>query len=219
MAEIPKDEVTLNDLYAWYESKKKLAALKASEHLIRMRVFKHFFKSPKEGTNTVELEGGYELKAVQPIDRKIEEKELKALAALKVIDCLDQLKALNVRIEELDPQAFLVNAVGINLTKLVVWKPELSISEYRKLTDVQAAIFDRVLIVKDGSPQMDVVPSAAKKKELEAAAAPQAPAYIPAPPQAVPVKLEPLEIPQFVPRTVNVDHGDTGYGIAGKPPF
>lgn len=131
--------VTPADLVEWYKMKKQLAALKVAENLLRNRIFKFFFKTPTEGTNSHPLKDGTGavLKAVHGIARKIDESELEALR--------DAMATEGSNLPE------------FGLTKLIKWKPELSISEYRKLSDEDKQIFDRVLIVKPESPQVDIV--------------------------------------------------------------
>lgn len=131
MVEIPENEVTQKDLDTWFLAKKELAKLKVSEMLLRTKIFKFFFKAPKEGTNKFELADHWELKAVHSIDRKVDHA---AFVALK-----DQLVAN-----------------GISPQKIVEYKPELKLSEYRELTEEQRHIVDQFLIIKPGSPQLDI---------------------------------------------------------------
>jgi len=49
-----------------------------------------------------------------------------------------------------------LHGLELDFTKLIVWKPELKLSEYRKLSEAQRQVFDRVLVVKPGSPQVDI---------------------------------------------------------------
>jgi len=137
--------VTPAELAKWFMLKKQLADVKTAEILLRTRIFKFFFPTPEEGTNTHPLKDGTgaELKAVHTIDRKVDEGELEALK--------EAMFAEGSNLPEMD------------LTTLIVWEPKLKISEYRKLTDEQKQVFDRCLVVKPGSPQVDIkIPKRAK---------------------------------------------------------
>ncbi len=70
--------VTPAELAKWFLLKKQLSEVKTAEMLMRSRIFKFFFPTPEEGTNTHPLKDGTgaELKAVHSIDRKVDEGEL-----------------------------------------------------------------------------------------------------------------------------------------------
>lgn len=142
MPEIPKDEVTEGkDLAAWFKMALELKALKASEMLLRKRVFGGFFPDPKEGVNKAPLKDGYVLEATYPIERKFDEAALTAMA----------------------PQ---FEEHKIVTDSLVKQKPSLVVSAYRLLTDEQRVVFDQALVIKPGSPtSMKVVPPKAEKEK------------------------------------------------------
>lgn len=145
MADLTEETaVTPAELSKWYLLKKQLAEVKTAESLMRSRIAKFFFPTPDEGTNTHPLKDGTgaNLKMVHTIDRKVDEGELEALreAMSKAED---------------DPKDNL-HGLELDFTKLIVWKPELKLSEYRKLSEAQRAVFDRVLVVKPGMPQLDI---------------------------------------------------------------
>lgn len=138
MTEIPPNTVTQKDLEEWYKATEELTRAKAKEILLRMRIFKHYFPAPKEGTNTFVLPDSYELKGVHKINRSVEE------AALEV------LKPKFVEAK-------------IRVDSLIEYKPDLKIKEYRTLTDEQRTLFDQALIIKDGTPDLKIVlPAKAK---------------------------------------------------------
>lgn len=132
MTEIPPRAPTLDDLAEWYRIKEQLNALKAKEALLRRFVFNGFFPTPKEGTNSYKLPDGFVLKATYPIDRAIDEAAMTALA---------------------DP----FREAGISVDSLIRRKPELVVKEYRTLTAEQATLFDQCLVIKPGSPQLEIV--------------------------------------------------------------
>jgi hypothetical protein len=132
MAEIPENEVTMADVHLWYEMQEQLAKLKVNEMLLRKRIVAKFFPTPKEGVNSHPLEAGWVMKADCGIDRKIEEAVLTTLKP-----------------------AF--KEAKISVDKLVRWKPELAVKEYRALNEEQRHLFDQALIIKPSSPQLEIV--------------------------------------------------------------
>lgn len=135
MSLIPADTVTEADLAAWFNAKKELDKAKASEMLLRIRIFRFYFPTPVEGTNTVKLPDvdgvPYALKATYPITRKVD-------AAL--LDVLTK-----TMLEQLIP-----------VDNLIKRTPELVLKEYRTLTAEQLVIFDQVLEIKPGSPALEI---------------------------------------------------------------
>ena len=136
--------VTAEDLKNWYELQAELTRVKAAEAMLRSRIYKHFFpqaaagEDGTEGTNTVDLNDGTGavIKAQRKVERKVLEPELDAYkAALK---------------EEGS------NLPKLPLNKLLKYKPELSVSEYRKLTAEEQKVCDTFLNIKDGSPQVEI---------------------------------------------------------------
>lgn len=145
MAELEEAQaVTPAELSKWYLLKKQLAEVKTAESLMRSRIAKFFFPAPDEGTNTHPLKDGTgaNLKMVHTIDRKVDEGELEALKAALAEAAEDEKNNLH--------------GLELPFDELIVWKPELKIGAYRKLTEAQQAVFDRVLVVKPGMPQLDI---------------------------------------------------------------
>ena len=139
MAVIPADTITMEDLNQWNTMHQQLAALKSSEMLLRMRIFKGMFEDPHEGTNTVPLAQGWVIKATYPITRK------------------PDVALLTAATGEL-------RAAGIPLDSVIIYKPEVAVREYKKLSDAHRNLIDRVLDIKPGSPQMEIVlPARAKE--------------------------------------------------------
>lgn len=146
MADITEETaVTQAELSKWYLLKKQLSEIKTAESLMRSRIAKFFFPAPDEGTNKHPLKDGTGavLKMTQTIDRKVDEGELEALR--------DAMMAA-----EDDPKNNL-HGMELDFTKLIVWEPKLKLAEYRKLSEAQREVFDRVLIVKPRMPQLDIV--------------------------------------------------------------
>ncbi len=129
---------TLADLARWFTMKAELGRLKSAEGLLRARLFRHWFPTPTEGTNTTPLNDGTGalLKGVHVINRDVDPASLDALRASIVAEGS--------------------NLPKLDFGKLIKWKPEVVIKEYRTLTEEERNLFDQCLIVKPGSPQMEV---------------------------------------------------------------
>lgn len=132
MSVIPEIEVTQEDLEKWYVLQDQLKALKHTESILRKRIFSHYFPTPAEGNNDIELADGFLLKGTYPITRKVDEG---AFTTLK--------------------ETF--REKGINPDNLVDWKPSLVKAAYNRLTAEERKLFDQVLTIKPGSPSMKVV--------------------------------------------------------------
>lgn len=114
----------------WLQLKAELAAIKKREADLRQMLFEGAFPNPVEGTNTVALEDGTIVKGTYKISRNIDE------AALPSV--LEQM-----------PEAVRDN--------LVAYKPSLSVAVYRKLTAEERKTFDQALIIKPGTPTLEVI--------------------------------------------------------------
>lgn len=139
MVEVPENEVTPADLAQWYKMKQELGRLKSAEALLRAKIAKFFFPAPVEGSrNKVPLNDGTgaQLQLDHTINRSVE------------IGSLDALR------KEIAVEGY--NGPKLNLDELVKWKPEVNMSAYRALTDEERLFFERALIVKPGSPSLDI---------------------------------------------------------------
>lgn len=133
-------EITYADLVKLFQMREQLATLKSAEAMLRKRVFAHYFPNPTEGSaeNKVPLNDGTGaiLQADHKLNRKVDEGELEKLKLA-------------------------INAEGSNLpklkfSKLIKWKPEVAIGEYRKLSDEDRLVFDRCLVVTPGMPEVKI---------------------------------------------------------------
>lgn len=139
---IPPNIVTQADLEQWYVMQEQLKALKASEMLLRRRIFGAYFPSPVEGTNKAQLDGGFVLNGKYPIERKVD------IAAFQA-----------------NRERF--QTAHIAADKLVKYEPSLVLSAYRELTAEQQQLFDQCLVVKPGAPALEIVkPKKAKAAEV-----------------------------------------------------
>lgn len=133
-----EDTLSMADLYEWYRLKDELNKIKASESLLRKKIARHMFPEPTEGVNTSEPldSSGAVAKLTHVINRKVLPAEYFALD-----------EAINTEGS---------NAPKINLSELVVFKPELVLKAYKQLTEEERTYFDQCLEIKDGSPQLEI---------------------------------------------------------------
>lgn len=144
-ATIPDNPVTMADLQEWYRLKQELGKIKSAEALLRSKIFGFYFTDPKEGTNKHELNDGTGavLKGTHVINRSVDQGSLDAYR--------DQMGQEGSNLPKL------------NLGALIKWKPEVVIGEYRKLTAEEQLAFDQCLVIKPGSPQLEItIPKKAK---------------------------------------------------------
>jgi hypothetical protein len=133
-------ENILQQVGRWFNKQKELRKVKAEEMEQRKLLYAHFFPNPEEGTNTAPLDGEWVIKGGRKISREIDPGELQARGEA-------------------------LAAAGLPLVNLVEWKPSLKLKEYRNLTDEQRTLFDFVLLIKDGSPSLEVaIPAKARPK-------------------------------------------------------
>ena len=122
-------------LLMWQELADLQKKLKVLEMDMRKKMAAHFFPSPTEGTNTVDIGKGWKVKLKHTINRTADE------AAFEGV-----FEELN----KLGDEAF-------QKEDLFKFKPELKKAQYNKFSDKQKGIFDQCLIIKPGSPAIEVV--------------------------------------------------------------
>lgn len=129
-------------ILAWEAAVKALAAAKDAEAALRKEVLAEAFafdpEALREGTENFELGNGYKLKAVFKISRNLNNEN----------EAVDKVLS---KIEKTDPEgAFIAE-------RLVKWKPELSVSEYKKLPEKFKKMFDEVVTSKEAVPSLELV--------------------------------------------------------------
>lgn len=139
-----------NKIVEWQRLKQHIAIhvtpLVGQEMALRKELMAMAFPTAVEGTNNFDLGHGYTLKGVKKLTYDLNNK---ADAGYPTDKAYDEIVALG------NEGAFLAE-------RLIVYKPELSVSEYKKLdpnnpTHVQIkAIIDEVLTIKDASPTLEV---------------------------------------------------------------
>lgn len=132
-------DVLQNQLNEWWLTTQELKVVKAAESILRKDVFEKAFPNPVEGTNKLNLGSGWVLKATYGMNRKVIPDVL--------FENTEQLINLEVPID-----------------MLIRYKPEISVTIYKLLTESQKHIFDQCITVTPGSPSLEVVmPKAGKK--------------------------------------------------------
>lgn len=169
MSQIPdQPQVTPEQMYerlqVWFGMADQLGQLKTAEVLARKALAAYYFPTPEEGTNRMDLGGGFDLKLDFKINRDVDEAALNALAG--------DAKALK-----------LIEKLKIPMADLFYQKWELKLGAYRTLNDEQRKFVDALLTIKEGTPGLSIVPvadragQAAHVAAAEAAAAENAPQY------------------------------------------
>ena len=129
-------------ILAWEAAVKALAAAKDAEAALRKEVLAEAFafdpEALREGTENFELGNGYKLKAVFKISRNLNNEN----------EAVDKVLS---KIEKTGPEgAFIAE-------RLVKWKPELSVSEYKKLPEKFKKLIDEVVTSKEAMPSLELV--------------------------------------------------------------
>ena len=121
-------------LEMFHEATRKLAEYKELEMSLRKTIVDNYFDSENlEGTENLDLGEGYKLKCVKKLNRSFVTKEESEIE--KVLDKLpDEISS-----------------------RIIKYKPELSVSEYKKLDDKNRKIFDKLIVTKEASPSLEIV--------------------------------------------------------------
>lgn len=133
-------------LMLWQNAKNALTEAKNFEMDIRKLAVKVFVPKPEEGTNTVELGGGFKLKAVVKYNYKLLDNDI-------VDKTLQEIAKIG------NEGAFIAD-------RLVSWTPTFLLTEYRKLQeDAEAGsetaksilkLTEKMLIIEDAAPTLDI---------------------------------------------------------------
>lgn len=158
MVQIPEQtaltpEQAFERLQVWFGMQQQLGDLKTAEVLARKGLADYYFPTPEEGTNRIDLGGGFDLKLDHKINRVVDEAALMGLdkAALKFI-----------------------TDHKIPMGELFVQKWELKTGAYRTLDDAQRKFVDALLDIKDGTPALAIVPVADREGHAKHVAAAEA---------------------------------------------
>lgn len=121
-------------LVEWQKANEQLTFLKAHEMQLRKEVFAEAFPTPIEGTNKLALDDAHQLTAQYKLNRKLDD------------------AALIVSGQALYDQ-------GVPLDKLVVYKPELKVAEFKALQTEDNAkfqLFAQLVTESPGSPTLSI---------------------------------------------------------------
>lgn len=123
-------------LLEWNNIAETMKELKKKEIDLRIKLADHYFPNPDEGTNTVDLGNGWKVKDKHKINRKCDEASFDAV-----------FKELPEGTKD----------------RLIKYKPEVVLKEYRRLSLREQKIFDQALIIKPGTPELQLVEPKEKK--------------------------------------------------------
>ena len=128
------DKMDQNQLLMnWQKATTDLLIAKEHEMNMRKHIVGRLFPNAKEGTNNFNLGNGYKLTAVVKFNYKFESN--------------DKVQEMIMEFER----------IGSDVSaRLVKWKPEPSITEYRKLTGQYKAIVDAAIIITDATPSLEI---------------------------------------------------------------
>ena len=128
------DKMDQNQLLTnWQKATTDLLIAKEHEMNMRKHIVGRLFPNAKEGTNNFNLGNGYKLTAIVKFNYKFESN--------------DKVQEMIMEFER----------IGSDISaRLVKWKPEPSITEYRKLTGMSKEIADKAIIITDATPSLEI---------------------------------------------------------------
>ena len=133
------DENHLHLLKDWNEAREQLKHWTKLESDLRDKLVTQLFDSSKtEGTETLELQGDWKLKATKRLSFNLSNKDG---ALVSILQTLPSIIAEN----------------------LIRWNPDLNLTMYRKLDAPTQQLFTPVLTIKPGKPTLELVPPNANK--------------------------------------------------------
>lgn len=127
----------------WKEAAALLAKIKLAENEMRKQVVEAFSSEAApghSGTENIDIGWGHILKIVHGLNYKLDTADDSA-ATMKALEKIEKSMVGGSIIAE----------------RLVKWKPELSVSEYKLLSPANKAIIDKVLTITDATPQVSLV--------------------------------------------------------------
>ena len=150
----PWDALNQDELLMLHKQKQEtLAALKEEELELRKYIINRAFPQKEEGTNTLELGNGYELKAVVKYNYKLADNDT-------VEKTLQEIAAIG-------------NEGSFIADRLVSWTPNFLKTEYTKLQEDAGAgdetakkilkLTEKMLTINDAAPTLTIKPPKAKK--------------------------------------------------------
>lgn len=141
------DSMNENDLLMlWADKKKAIEAAKEDEMELRKYIVSREFPQKQEGTNTKELGNGYQLKSAIKYNYNLADNNV-------VEDCLGKIAALG-------------NSGSFIADRLVSWKPNFLLTEYRQLVEDKdkgskfaeqcLSIVNEMLTITEAAPTLEI---------------------------------------------------------------
>lgn len=131
-------------LAAWQKTAEEAAALSLKETELRLNIVNTFFGGAGEGTNTLVLEDGKELKADIKFNRKVETTQLDGLRAWL---------AANANNPQHSNRAAVLQGI---LDACVEYKPSVIVGNYKELDDDAKKLIADVITEKPGTPGLKI---------------------------------------------------------------
>lgn len=123
----------------WQEAKKRLTLATNNEMELRKEIVARTFDPKKvKGTENIPLANGWKLKAIKKQNYNLRGTKEEVVAAMT------QMSAETQR-------------------ELVKWSPKLSLTKYKLLDEKDLAAIDKVIVVTDATPTLELVEPKAKK--------------------------------------------------------
>lgn len=139
-------------LDAWHKAQAAAnAALEAAAPLVAAAdeaaaaLITGFFTNATEGTNTVELGFGKQLKYDQPISRSVDKTQLSVLQ--EFLNSTDDLSAETIALRDKVKEA---------MGACIVHKPDVSVSGFKSLDDDQKKLLGGLVVEKLGKPKLSI---------------------------------------------------------------
>jgi len=125
-------------LLEWEQSKVELETAKTKEMELRKKFVAFAFDSNKKsGTERVELNNGYEAKAVKKLNYNVNQE--------KINESLDAIENIG------GPEGELI------AKRLIKWTAELSLTEYNQLDSKYKVIIDKAITTSEGAPSLEII--------------------------------------------------------------
>lgn len=125
-------------LHQWTDASKNLEVAKAAELRLRKEILKVYFPDGKDGTETIELDSGSKLKATFKQNFSLDKDTEKVDAILEKLE------------KSTKDGKFVAD-------RLVKWKPEISVIEWRVLSSQHRKIVEPIVTIKSGQPSLELV--------------------------------------------------------------
>lgn len=151
----PLDDLSEDQLLMLWDQKKKAIEIAKEEEMdLRKYIVGRAFPKKDEGMNTKELGNGYQLKAAIKYNYNLADND-------KVEECLNKITALG-------------NSGAFIADRLVSWKPNFLLTEYRQLVEDKdkgskfaeqcLTIITDMLTITEAAPSLEIKEPKAKKK-------------------------------------------------------